>query len=384
MSGQADKIRHVLLTVLLLILFMNASPRGLASARSVDSPIGNVEVFVGDTVTLQCDLHNLHRYDHIIWYHKGHYLSDGETLTTQVPSELRHRVSIQCNRQRESCDLTIGSVSYDDGGTYKCGYGFINQDDQVVVRLLATGHLVVSRRTPTTSTTTESLVTTVLPLRQTSSVPTTTTSLPNSSPHFQTLPPTSKDGSSDDKTDKTTVTYKTVVNKVVLTLSSSPRERQANMLVVVLIAVVVAMLLLALVITSFITKRWHKRHREEGLQDSEYYDLTHAPDIPNSVNGSLKTQDHNPHPPSAVDGFTSSDVHLNDKLFHNQCINQQTSIEQQDHYANVVTPISGVLQGNRARIKMSIKYADLDLPAFSLPSLPRNVDATPYADIKSF
>ena len=382
MSGQATEIKHVLFTVLLVILFMNVSPRRLASARSVDSPIGTVEVFVGDTVTLQCDLHNLHRHDHIIWYHKGRYFSDDETLTTQVPSGLRDRVSVQCKRQRESCDLTIEALSYDDRGTYKCGYGFINQDDQVVVRLLATGHLVVSRRAPTTSTTTASLITTVLPVRETSSVPTTTTDLPNSSPSCQPLTPTLQNESLDDNTDKTTVPHKTVVNRIVLTLSSPPRKQQANMLVVVLIAVIVAMLLLAIVTSLFITKRWRKRHRERGLQASEYYDLTYAPDSPNSVNESLKTPgDDKPHPPAAVEGFTSLDLHRNDELCHNQEINRQASIERQNHYANLATPISGVLQGNRARVKMSIKYADLDLPAFSLPPLPRNVEATPYADI---
>ncbi|XP_072017595.1 uncharacterized protein [Amphiura filiformis] len=93
------------------------------TAFLVDSEIGNHTVYVGQNVTLTCDLNSIGG-NTIFWYHIERllYLSYQETLHDSVPLDVRNRMSIVCSLPEESCALTITNVTFDDGGTYQCGH----------------------------------------------------------------------------------------------------------------------------------------------------------------------------------------------------------------------------------------------------------------------
>ncbi|XP_072041662.1 uncharacterized protein [Amphiura filiformis] len=110
-----------------------------ATAFLVDSKIGNHTVYAGQNVTLTCDLNSIGG-NRVLWFHNERFLfiSKHETFYDTVPLNVRSRMSIVCSVYEESCSLTITNVTFEDGGTYRCGY-----DYQGGVDLITDGYLNV-------------------------------------------------------------------------------------------------------------------------------------------------------------------------------------------------------------------------------------------------
>ena len=128
----------------LFLLILLIQQIGQIIPQGVDREIGTINALVGESVTLQCDLRLI--YDqHIIWYHNdrgGRYISYGDNFFADVPSQIRQRMSIVCDKYHESCSLTITNLTMDDNGTYTCGYGYPQ------VNFVTAGTLKLSYGTP--------------------------------------------------------------------------------------------------------------------------------------------------------------------------------------------------------------------------------------------
>ena len=116
-------------------------------AQELEEEIGTVNAYIGDTITLTCNLKKLYVSDFIIWYHltADLYISYDDTLLGEVPQDLSERLTVTCQRAEDLCTLTIREVQFSDNGTYQCGYGYASgAEQQLTTRFLTTGQLMVT------------------------------------------------------------------------------------------------------------------------------------------------------------------------------------------------------------------------------------------------
>ena len=118
---------HKGLHVALLILGSLLSRWIHINASNIDAAIGNVTIHVGETLTLECDLHDIGG-SNIVWRHvdRLYTLSYQEHFYPGIPADVINRMDVACNAPEESCSLTISNVTFEDIGTYVCGYQNFN------------------------------------------------------------------------------------------------------------------------------------------------------------------------------------------------------------------------------------------------------------------
>ena len=89
---------------------------------SVDEAVsGTIEGIEGESITLICDLRDTD--EEYIWFrNQNYFLTMGETVIANVPSDIANRIAVTCIDILEACYLTISPVKRSDTGEYGCGY----------------------------------------------------------------------------------------------------------------------------------------------------------------------------------------------------------------------------------------------------------------------
>ncbi len=113
--------------------------------QSVKTGIGTIYGYIGQSVTLKCDLEGIYNGYEIIWYRStadgGYYISHEDTLyQSSIPDDLEERIAITCDRtyDHDSCSLLVLSLRETDSGIYQCGYQTLSQ-----AYILSSGELIV-------------------------------------------------------------------------------------------------------------------------------------------------------------------------------------------------------------------------------------------------
>ena len=95
------------------------------TVRTVSTRPIRVYGYIGQNVTLVCDLQGLFDTTRIIWhYEDGDFdISSDEVIFPSVPDEIKDRMDVTCHRGYNSrCSLNVSYLTMNDSGTYKCGY----------------------------------------------------------------------------------------------------------------------------------------------------------------------------------------------------------------------------------------------------------------------
>ena len=115
-----------MLTIIICICSFITSTAG--QSQYAENPIGAVYGYVGESVTLVCDLQNINDSYPIQWFRdyprpRIYLSSDSEIYVYGIPYDIRNRLNVVCNRgDHEKCELIISSLQITDTGTYVCRY----------------------------------------------------------------------------------------------------------------------------------------------------------------------------------------------------------------------------------------------------------------------